>query len=108
MNSGKKPGFGKKLETALTWAAILYLLAWLFDSLIRTRWGAFLILTLLGTIGWAVPLCYVFYYTTDGGYGGTIMAISAPLGAITALWFMAKEGIIGKPTGRSRKEKYDD
>jgi len=29
MNDDQKSGLGRKMETALTWAAILYLLAWL-------------------------------------------------------------------------------
>lgn len=95
MNEGKKTGLSGTLGTVLTWAAILYLLAWLFDWLSRRKWGVFLILTVLGTIGWAVPLSYIFYYTTDADYGGTVMKISVLLGAITALCSMAKEGMIG-------------
>lgn len=103
MDADKKSRFGGKVETALIWGAIMYLLAWLFDWMIRTKWGAFLIFTMLGTIGWAVPLCYIFYYTTDVDYGGIVWAISTPLGAITALCFMANDGIIGKPTKRRRR-----
>jgi hypothetical protein len=103
MDHDKHSAFGRKVETVLTWAAIIYLLAWLFDWLIRTKWGAFLILTFLGAIGWAVPLCYIFYYTTDLDYGGTVWAISPPLGAITAFCFMAANGLIGKPTKRRRR-----
>jgi hypothetical protein len=95
MTDDKKSGLVGKLGTVLTWAAILYLLIWLLGCLFERKWGLFLILTLLGTIGWAVPLCYIFYYTTDADYGGMVMAISTPLGAITALCFMAKEGMIG-------------
>ena len=103
MNDDKKSGFGRKVEAVLTWAAILYLLAWLFDWLSSRKWGAFLILTFLGTIGWAVPLCYIFYYTTDTACGGIVWAISAPLGAITALCVMAKDGLIGKATRKRRR-----
>jgi len=103
VNNHKKSGLAGTLGLIVTWAAVLYLLAWLFDSLIRTKWGGFLILTSLATIGWAVPLCYIFYYTTDSDYGGVVLAISTPLGAITALCAMAKDGMIGKPSKRRRR-----
>lgn len=50
MDHDKKSGFGEKVETALTWAAILYLLAWAVDWLIQRRWGMFLVLWLAGSI----------------------------------------------------------
>jgi len=103
MNDDKNPGCGRKVETILTWAAMLYLLAWLFDWLAGRKWGAFLILTLLGTTGWAVPLCYIFYYTTDVDYSRIVLAISMPLGAITAICYMAKDGIFGRPNKRRRR-----
>ncbi len=105
MNDDRKTGLGGKLGTAVTWVAVLYLLACLFGWLFQRKWGLFLILTVLATIGWAVPLCGIFYDTTDADYGGMVLAISTPLGAITALCFMAKEGIIGKPVKKDSHEE---
>ena len=103
MNNDKKFGVAGLLGMILTWAAALFLLVWLLGWLLERKWGLFLILTSLATIGWAVPLCGIFYYTTDFDYGGMVVAISTPLGAITAIYYMTKEGIIGKPNKSRRR-----
>jgi len=83
MAQGGKSNVAGKLETALTWAVIFYLLAWIFDWLIQRKWGLFFILTFIATVGWGFLISPILYYAMSDTDGGTAIAISLPLGAIS-------------------------
>jgi len=51
MTSNKNSAIGKKLESILTWGAILYLLASMFVWLVQQKWGTLLILWALWFFG---------------------------------------------------------
>jgi hypothetical protein len=77
-----------KLVKALDAAALIYLALWAFDYLISRAWGAFLIVTALATVTWALPLTYVDYFflggEDNGEHLGAIWITALIFGAATA------------------------
>lgn len=102
MHCHKNSGLNEKLRVALTWVAVLYLLAWLFDWLIRRKAGLFLVLTCIATMGWGLLISPILYYAGDTD-GGLAVAISLPLGILSALLMMVREGII-RVNSRKRRQ----
>jgi hypothetical protein len=74
MDDNKKSGIGKIAGTILSWAAVLYLMTWLFGWLLGRRWGLFLILWLLWFIGAMIIL------------GGALTVITGDAGLADRGW----------------------
>lgn len=82
----ERSGLTKLLDAAV----VLYFALRLFDYLLSRAWGAFLIVTGIATVGWAVPLTYFDYYCLgrekNGEDVGVIWITALICGAVTAYW----------------------
>lgn len=80
----ERSGLTKLLDVAVVLCAAL----WLFDFLISRAWGAFLIVTGLATVAWALPFTFVDYCFLGGKedreHLGAIWIMALICGSITA------------------------
>jgi len=91
-----------KLSDLALKGAILYLALHAFDSLIRTAFGGFLILSIIATAGISLIVACVFYFLFGCDYSlGAVLIISAILGSVTALNTCSE--IYGKRARRRRR-----
>ena len=74
MNDNKKAGFGSKLGTLLTGAAVLYLVIWTIGWLLERKWGTILIIWGLWFFGAMVIL------------GGALSVIAGNANLVDRAW----------------------
>lgn len=118
MSEDKESGIGRTLGAILSWAAALCMAVWALDRLLARKWGLFVILVVLWTIGSALILALALGMIFDmAGHSGLIAndavvggewIASAILGVIIAAGFLAiEDGRLRKLRRSSKKGQLD-